>query len=114
MEFDILILNVVNQRLNCYFHFMTKKQFVIRISGKVQGVWFRRSIKEIADRLGLKGLIQNEPDGTVKITVQGEDDDLSYFFTYCKEGPENAKVENIVIEEEIQFNNFGDFTIKRN
>ena len=44
-----------------------------RISGKVQGVFFRDSTQTEADRLGLKGIIRNESDGTVYAEVEGKE-----------------------------------------
>lgn len=92
---------------------MNVKQFEIRITGKVQGVWFRKSTKEVADRLGLRGLIKNELDGSVIITVQGEKDALVDFLSYCKEGPEKAKVDNIFSKEDNKLNDFTAFAIER-
>lgn len=85
-----------------------KKHITIKISGKVQGVFFRASTKEKADELGLKGLVRNERDGTVFIEAEGEEDVLSNFIFWCHRGPRLAKVEQCeVIESEIKgFNEF--------
>jgi acylphosphatase len=42
-----------------------------RVTGKVQGVWFRKHTKLEADRLGLVGHVRNMPDGSVEGFVQG-------------------------------------------
>jgi acylphosphatase len=50
-----------------------KKHFNIRISGRVQGVFFRASTKAKAEELGISGFVQNEPDGSVYIEAEGEE-----------------------------------------
>jgi len=52
----------------------------IRVSGKVQGVFFRASTKEQADQLGVKGFVRNEPNGDVYIEVEGDEEKLKIFF----------------------------------
>ena len=62
------------------------------ISGKVQGVWFRASAKDEADRLGLTGFAHNLADGRVEIFACGEQEKLDLFFAWLKHGPPLAKV----------------------
>ena len=90
-----------------------EKQLVIKVFGKVQGVWFRKSTKTKADELGLKGVVLDEADGSVYIVVRGKQAVLDLFVTYCKIGPPEAKVLNVIIEEsEVSENtSFDDFSI---
>jgi acylphosphatase len=76
------------------------KQLNIRVFGSVQGVWFRKSVKEQATRIGISGIVMNEPDGSVFIIAKGLKDQLDEFISYCAHGPELAEVINIHIEEE--------------
>lgn len=71
---------------------------VIRMSGRVQGVFFRQSAKRKADELGMVGFVRNESDGTVTIEVEGEPDALDTLVAWCHEGPTYAKVERVVVE----------------
>jgi acylphosphatase len=71
------------------------KQIKIVVTGKVQGVFFRASAKEEAEKLGLKGYARNKKDGTVEILAQGEGKKVSEFLDWCKEGPVYAKVETV-------------------
>jgi acylphosphatase len=75
------------------------KRYIIRVSGKVQGVFFRASTKKTADQLGLSGLARNEPDGSVYIEVEGRPEILEVFAAWCKMGPIRAQVVTFVIEE---------------
>ena len=89
-----------------------KKHFNIRITGLVQGVFFRASTKQKADSLGVTGLVRNEPDGSVYVEAEGEEDDLTRFIDWCHRGPEHARVEKCEVEEE-DVRNFKRFTIAR-
>ena len=74
----------------------TKK---IRITGKVQGVFFRRSAKEQADIMGIMGSAENMSDGSVVIYVVGDEVTLQRFIDWCQKGPEGAVVENVEITD---------------
>ena len=75
------------------------KIFQLRITGKVQGVWFRASAKDKALALGLKGKVWNERDGAVGVLVQGPEEVVSEFIEWCKEGPVLAEVNEVVVTE---------------
>jgi acylphosphatase len=66
----------------------------LTIRGTVQGVSFRRSTKEEADRLGLKGFVRNQPDGSVYIEAEGSPAKLDALFAWCGHGPARAQVES--------------------
>lgn len=67
----------------------------ITITGRVQGVSYRVAAKREAERLGLSGLVRNQPDGTVYLEVEGEEPALSRFLTWCRVGPQLALVESV-------------------
>lgn len=75
------------------------KHINIKITGKVQGVFFRASTKAVADHMGVKGLVKNEKDGTVYIEAEADAVTLDMFLDWCREGPEKAKVENVTVED---------------
>jgi len=71
------------------------------ISGIVQGVGFRWSFVEVAERLGLKGWVRNLPDGRVEAVVEGPKDAIEKLIEWAHRGPPLAVVENVeVIWEE--------------
>lgn len=70
-----------------------------RINGRVQGVFFRRSTKKQAERLGLSGFIRNEPDGSVILEAEGTRDAVASLFAWAHNGPPLAQVDKIVKEE---------------
>jgi acylphosphatase len=71
----------------------------ITIKGKVQGVSFRASTKAVADQLGVKGYVQNEPNGDVFIAAEGDNISLDMFLEWCNEGPEHAIITSVESNE---------------
>ena len=88
------------------------KHYTIRISGKVQGVFFRIQTKEKADKLELRGVVQNNSDGSVTIEVEGEEDRVQELVSWCKEGPAHAQVDHINSKEKSIIEGYKDFHIK--
>ena len=82
-----------------------------KVSGKVQGVFFRASTKSMADELGLLGWVRNEPDGTVFIQAEGESELLESFEKWLGHGPQFCRVDRIE-KEEGELENFSEFRIR--
>lgn len=87
-----------------------RKHLNIRVHGRVQGVFFRSSAKHSAKKLGIRGFVRNEPDGTVYIEAEGDEENLERFLGWCRKGPPFARVDKVEMEEEV-FKNFADFSI---
>lgn len=83
----------------------------LKITGKVQGVFFRSNAQEKAESLGLTGYVKNMPDSSVEAVVQGEKDQIEPFISWAKEGPSSAKVNNIAINWQPLEKNFSSFRI---
>lgn len=75
------------------------KHIDIKVTGKVQGVFFRASTKAVADQMGIKGYVKNEKDGSVYIEAEAEQFILDAFLDWCKEGPDKSVVENVEISD---------------
>ncbi|HTH55466.1 MAG TPA: acylphosphatase [Cyclobacteriaceae bacterium] len=88
------------------------KHVNIRVSGSVQGVFFRASTKQQADFLGLKGFVKNERNGDVYIEAEGEESQIAEFLKWCRRGPTRARVDSVEVEES-GLKNFGDFDVRR-
>lgn len=85
----------------------------IIIKGKVQGVFFRDSTKKLADKLRIRGTVENLKSGDVKIVAQGDVEQLNEFVEWCKTGPAKAEVKSLV-KTEIEDSDFlKNFIIKR-
>ncbi|RZD30426.1 MAG: acylphosphatase [uncultured DHVE6 group euryarchaeote] len=70
----------------------------ILVTGKVQGVFYRTHTKRFALELKLKGYVQNQNDGSVKIIVQGTKPRIKELELWCWQGPKLANVENVQIQ----------------
>lgn len=71
----------------------------VRISGRVQGVWFRQSTRERAEELGLSGWVRNLPDGCVEALLSGEESAINAALAFLREGPPMARVDEVQIED---------------
>ena len=67
----------------------------VRVSGQVQGVFFRDSTRQKAEELGLAGWVRNMPDGQVEALFEGPPETVEEIVSWCKEGPQRASVENV-------------------
>ncbi len=70
----------------------------LRISGLVQGVFYRASARDEALALGLKGWVRNLLNGDVEAEVEGPEDDVERFIDWCRQGPPGARVEEVEVE----------------
>jgi acylphosphatase len=75
------------------------KHVSIRISGRVQGVFFRASTREQANILGIHGSVRNEEDGSVAIEAEGSDEAIERLIAWCRKGPKMAKVDHCDVKE---------------
>lgn len=93
---------------------MVKKHFNIKVTGKVQGVFYRDSTKAVADQLGIKGFIRNESNGSVYLEVEGDTIVMDEFLDWCREGPDRAQVEHVESTEG-EMKNYRNFeAVKKN
>ena len=71
----------------------------IRVTGRVQGVFFRAWTKQQADQLGLAGWVRNLADGSVEALAHGEETAMAEFIARLHQGPPAASVERVDVEE---------------
>jgi len=70
----------------------------ILVTGKVQGVFYRAHTKRFALELELKGYVQNQEDGSVKIIAQGTKPRIKELELWCNQGPKLAAVKTVQIQ----------------
>jgi len=75
-----------------------KKTLHLVIHGRVQGVFFRDSMRREAQMLGISGWVRNRSDGTVEAAVQGEPADVDAIARWAHRGPQLAQVERVETE----------------
>jgi acylphosphatase len=71
----------------------------IRIEGRVQGVFYRDWTIATARALGLSGWVRNRRDGSVEALAIGTDDAIGQMIAACHDGPPQARVERVTVED---------------
>ena len=71
----------------------------VRVTGRVQGVFFRAWAKDEAETIGLAGWIRNDEDGSVVAHLEGSEAAIAEMIDLMREGPPGATVENVEVEE---------------
>ena len=73
---------------------MATARFIVR--GKVQGVWFRASTRDVAVRLGLTGHARNLANGDVEVLAMGDAEAIATLADWLQQGPPLARVDAVV------------------
>jgi acylphosphatase len=81
------------------------------VGGKVQGVFFRYSTQEMANRLRVFGWVKNRWDGKVEAVFEGERHRVEEMIEWCHKGPPGSHVQGVDIHWEDYLGEFGQFSI---
>lgn len=77
------------------------KRYIIKITGKVQGIGFRFSTYVKFDELALKGKAENiREDMSLQVDAQGEEENLDLLVEWCKHGPTDARVDSVTVNKD--------------
>ncbi len=79
----------------------------------MQGVSYRASARDEAQRLGLRGWVRNLPSGEVEATVEGDAPVVERFLTWCRRGPPEAEVESVSVTEQLLDRPLPNFEVRR-
>ena len=90
-----------------------KARLETRVHGRVQGVFFRQNTLVEAERLGLVGTVQNDPDGTVFVVAEGERPAVEALLEWLHRGPERAAVDRVETTWLAPTNRYAEFHILR-
>jgi len=82
------------------------------VSGRVQGVFYRKHIQERARSLHITGWVKNTIDDRVEIVAEGEKEKIKQLLKECKEGSSLAKVQHIEVEYKNFTGEFSDFKVR--
>ena len=85
----------------------------LKIQGRVQGVYYRASTVQEAQKLGLTGWVMNCPDGSVEAVAEGARQKLDELIAWCRQGPTGARVASVDVAWEKPENSFYGFSIHR-
>lgn len=74
------------------------KAVLVRVEGRVQGVWYRGWAVQQATSRGLRGWVRNRSDGSVEALFAGPMSDVDAMLLACWQGPPAAKVTRVAVE----------------
>lgn len=86
--------------------------YKIKVTGRVQGVWFRKYTQEAARSFGLTGFVANAPDGSVVLEAEGSREELQQLLDWLWTGSPMSKVEEVAHEEGNRVG-YADFEIRQ-
>jgi acylphosphatase len=72
----------------------------VLVTGRVQGVWFRDSVRAVATEHGLSGWVRNRSDGSVEAVFEGGEPAVIELVAYCHTGPPHARVQTVTTSDE--------------
>ena len=72
----------------------------VRVSGRVQGVFFRAWTRDEARKLGVNGWVRNCSDGSVEAYVEGQESAVTELIGRLKDGPSHARVDQVDVTDE--------------
>jgi acylphosphatase len=72
----------------------------VRAHGRVQGVFFRDSLRRAAEREAVAGWAANRPDGTVEAVLEGEPEAVERLVEECRRGPGHSEVSRLEVADE--------------
>jgi len=72
----------------------------VRAHGRVQGVFFRDTVRRAAAREGVAGWASNRSDGTVEAVFEGEPEAVERLVALCRDGPGHAHVDRLDVADE--------------
>lgn len=76
------------------------KRARVRVSGLVQGVYFRAETQARARSLGIAGWVRNTADGCVEAVFEGGEEQVESMIAWCRRGPPGARVDGVAVEWE--------------
>lgn len=78
---------------------MSEAARTVRLTGRVQGVFFRAWTRDQARELGVSGWVRNASDGSVEAHIEGDEAAVSQLIDRMRQGPPSAQIENVQVEE---------------
>lgn len=91
---------------------MDMKRWHFLIAGKVQGVFYRAHMQQLARSLGFTGWVKNLADGRVEAILEGSEINLTAMLDWCREGPPHAIVSQVDVTEEPYTGDYTDFSVR--
>ena len=91
---------------------MPKIRIRALVSGRVTGVFFRATTRQVAKKLNLTGYVRNTTDDKVEVIAEGDSENIDKLIEYLHKGPITAKVNDVKIRKRVYTGEFPEFEIK--
>ncbi len=91
---------------------MRKVRAHVLVEGRVQGVFFRATARDVASNLGLGGWVRNRWDGKVEIVAEGKEEEVKKMVDWCYQGPPGAVVTQAKVKWQSYQEEFNRFSIR--
>lgn len=75
-------------------------RYRVLVSGRVQGVYFRDTCRQLALQRGVRGWVRNLPDGRVEAVFEGPANDVQHLVDWARRGPRAALVADVSVQAE--------------
>jgi acylphosphatase len=75
-------------------------RYRVVVWGRVQGVFFRDTVRRAAEAAGVAGWVRNNPNGTVEAVLEGDTDAVDRIVRLCRTGPRGAQVDRVAVSGE--------------
>lgn len=89
---------------------MAQKCVLVSVSGRVQGVWFRRFTQQKAESYGVVGWVRNLTDGRVQALLCGDEKSVRHVESWMSQGPELSNVAEL-ISEQTEWQEYAEFSV---
>ncbi len=90
---------------------MSNQRIRIFVTGKVQGVFFRQTLKVMAKKNNVLGWVKNLKDGRVEAVLEGTEQNVNRLIEWSHGGPANSRVEDVEIYNEKFTGEFSRFDV---
>ena len=90
---------------------MSSKRVRLFVTGKVQGVFFRQTLKVMAKKNNIFGWVKNLKDGRVESILEGDEEKINKLIEWAHDGPANSRVEHVEIKNEKFIAEFSKFDV---
>jgi acylphosphatase len=91
---------------------MSSARAKVIIKGRVQGVFYRQSTCTKSLEMEVTGWVRNMPNGYVEAVFEGCEQKIMDILEWCKQGPDSARVDEVIVSYEEPTGEFSTFKIK--
>jgi acylphosphatase len=88
-----------------------KKAVKLGVLGTVQGFFFKKFVKDSADKLKITGFIRELESGDIEVIAEGEIETIKDFIANLRKGPPHSQIRDVKVEEKKWTGDYKEFKI---